>query len=299
MVTEIEISSLDLRYENHRMKNPGLEGKLLASILQNGIQEPLEGVNGAAETILLNGFKRYRCARQLHIETVPYLSLGQEEGTAIVNLLRTSLTKTLSFLEQAAFVDELQHGQAMSVAEIATELSRSKAWVSMRLGLMAEVSPTVRQKLFEGSFPAYCYMSTLRSFMRINRVPATDIEAFVSAVSGRGLSVRDIEQLAHGFFRGPESFRQEILKGNIAWSLNRMKEAPADAQDCSDFENSVLRDLEILQKYIQRVMGKSLDPRLKSRAFHAQCQLLTAGILSRNTAFIQTVRNLHDRSGQA
>jgi len=54
-----------------------------------------------------------------------------------------------------------------------------------------------------------------------------------------------------------------------------------------------------LAKYMQRVMGKSQDGRLQSRAFHAQCHLLTAGILSRGRAFFDTLRQLHDRNGQA
>lgn len=133
MATEIEISSLDLRYEGYRMKNPALEGRLLASIVQRGIEEPLEGVQGAGSLILLNGFKRYRCARQLQIRTVPFSSLGQEEVGAILNLLRVSNDKTLSILEQARFLSELKQTRRMSLGEIAESLCRSKAWVSMRL----------------------------------------------------------------------------------------------------------------------------------------------------------------------
>ena len=51
---------------------------------------------------------------------------------------------------------------------------------------------------------------------------------------------------------------------------------------------------------MQRVMGKSQEhQKLTSRAFHAQCHLLTAGILSRARAFLDTLRTLHDRNGQA
>jgi hypothetical protein len=51
---------------------------------------------------------------------------------------------------------------------------------------------------------------------------------------------------------------------------------------------------------LQRVMGKSQEQeRLASRAFHAQCHLLTAGILSRSRAFFGTLKQLHDRNGQA
>ena len=299
MAREMELSLLDLRYESHRMKHPGIEGRLLSSIAQRGIEEPLEGVDLKEVSVLLNGFKRYRCARQLRIETAPYICLGSDEVLGIMNLLRTSNNNALSILEQARFLDELTKVCQMSVAEIAADLSRSKAWVSMRLGLIAEMSPAVRRELFGGRFPVYAYMYHLRQFMRMNGVSKEQIEPFVVAVSGKKLSVREIEQLVHGYFRGPESFRQEILKGNLALPLEQMRQVAPDPDGCNEFERVLLKDLEITQKYMQRVMGKSQDSRIKSRAFHAQSHLLTAGILSRTPAFNQTLRQLHDRNGQA
>ena len=299
MAKDVELSSLDLRYEDHRMKNAALEERLLASIAQRGIEEPLEGVQLQDASILLNGFKRYRCARKLQLRSVPYASLGDDEVAGIMNLLRISNNRALSILEQAAFIDELETTGHLSVAEIAKELSRSKSWVSMRLGLISEMSATIRAKLFSGAFPVYAYMYILRPFMRMNGVSGEQVEQFVMAVSDKDLSVRDIEQLAHGYFRGPDSFRQEILKGNLALPLKRLREMPQNPDGCSEFERVMLRDLEITQKYMQRVMGKSQDPRLKSRPFHAQANLLSAAILSRAPAFNQSLKQLHDRSGQA
>jgi len=299
MAKDVELSSLDLRYEDHRMKNAALEERLLASIAQRGIEEPLEGVQLQDASILLNGFKRYRCARKLQLRSVPYASLGDDEVAGIMNLLRISNNRALSILEQAAFIDELSTTGHLSVAEIAKELSRSKSWVSMRLGLISEMSATIRAKLFSGAFPVYSYMYILRPFMRMNGVSGEAVEQFVVAVSDKDLSVRDIEQLAHGYFRGPDSFRQEILKGNLALPLKRLREMPQNPDGCSEFERVMLRDLEITQKYMQRVMGKSQDSRLKSRPFHAQANLLSAAILSRAPAFNQSVKQLHDRSGQA
>ncbi len=298
MDQEVELSSLDVRYQSLRLKQDALEERLLAAIAQRGIEEALEGVDAHGCRVLLNGFKRYRCARQLGLAKVPYSSLGTDEALGMLSLLRTANHRSLSILEQAAFLSELRHTHRLSVAELAAELSRSKAWVSMRLGLLAEMSPAVRRQLFAGAFPVYSFMYSLRPFMRLNGITGQQIEQFVEAVSGRGLSVREIEQLAHGFFRGPESFRQEILKGNLALPLDRLRNAPS-ADGCSEFERILLGDLELTQKYMQRIMGKSLDPRLQSRAFHAQSHLLTGGILSRARAFFHTLRQLHDRNGQA
>jgi len=299
MGREVELANLDLRYESYRMKNAALEVRLLASIAQRGIEEPLEGVDLESRSILLNGFKRYRCAAKLGLGIVPYSCLGEEEAVGIVNLLRVSNTKSLSILEQAAFIAQLRQLGKMSVVDIAEQLSRSKSWVSMRLGLMAEMSPRVREIIFRGDFPVYAYMYTLRQFMRMNGVAKQSIEDFVVAVSGKKLSVREIEQLAYGYFRGPESFRDAIGQGHTGVVLDWMRQVPDHPDGCNEFERVLLKDLEITQKYMQRVMGKSQDRRLKTPAFHAQAHLLSAGIMSRQRAFFDSLRRLHDRSGQA
>ena len=72
----------------------------------------------------------------------------------ILNLLRISNTKALGLLEQAASSMNSRMCAGPTVAEIAAELSRSKAWVSMRLGLIAEMSPRVREQApGRASFP--------------------------------------------------------------------------------------------------------------------------------------------------
>jgi len=76
------------------------------------------------------------------------------------------------------------------------------------------------------------------------------ISQIVLATSGQGLSVREVEQLAHGFFRGPDSFRQEILKGNLALPPARMRQVPKSPDGCSEFERVLLGDLELTQKYM-------------------------------------------------
>jgi len=299
MARQVEISILDLRYQEYRMRNKAQEARLFASIAERGIEEPLEGVDTDGASILLNGFKRYRCARRLGIATAPYASMGEDEAEGILDLLRVSNHKSLSILEQAGFIDELKKVHGMNVAEIAQSLCRSKGWVSMRLGLIGEMSETVRERLFSGAFPVYPYMYTLRQFMRMNSVSKAQVEQFVAALSGKKLSVREIEQLAHGYFQGPESFREQIRAGNLALPLEWARQGPEDAQECNAFERVLLKDLEILERYMQRVMGKSLDPRLKSPAFHARANLLAAGMLSRARAFFDTLKELHDRSGKA
>ena len=190
MAAEIEISTLDLQYQSYRMRNAAIESRLLDSIAQRGIETPLEGVDIGPRRALLNGFKRYRCARKLGIALVPYVSLGEDEALGIMHLLRVSNNKALSILEQARFVEDLKTTHGMSVARIAEDLCRSKAWVSMRLGLLGQMTETAPRHLFSGAFPVYSYMYLLRPFMRMNGVDKTQIEPFVVALSGKNRSVR-------------------------------------------------------------------------------------------------------------
>lgn len=299
MVVDAELGSFDLRYEGYRMKNPALERRLLASITERGIEEPLEGVNQGSKRILLNGFKRYRCARKLGLGIVPYATLGEDEATGIVAMLRTSNHRTLGILEEARFIDDLRTLHRLSVADIAETLSRSKAWVSMRLGLLREMGETIREKIFSGAFPVYSYMYTVRQFMRMNGTGLKEVEAFVGAVSGKKLSLREIAELAHGYFRGPEWFRGEIESGHFALALERMKQVPEAPDGSNEFERVLLGDLERLGKYMQRVVAKCQDPRIETRAFSAEANLLLGGILSRLGAFTKALKELHDRTGQA
>jgi len=298
MSESVERTSLDLRYQTYRLRNDTAEARLLASIAERDIEQPLAGVDTSQGRLLLDGFKRYRCATKLGIECVPYVSLGEEEAAGIASLMRAE-QKTLSILEQARFVGDLISMHDMSIADVAEMLSRSKAWVSMRRGLLNEMSEPLQELLFRGAFPVYSYMYTLRPFMRMNGVTQDDIERFVQAVSGKRLSVREIELLADGYFRGPESLRQEIGQGNWKWSLQQMQTVPEDPEACNDTERALLAELERLLKSIGRVMARCDDERLRSRAFHAQANFLLARLLSRRESFFNKMEEFHDRSGHA
>jgi hypothetical protein len=297
MIENIEISTIDLRYEGYRMQNKGREKALLCSIMENGIREALEGVDTEQGRILLDGFKRYRCAKKINLGIVPYRSIGNDEAEGIIRLMRTSNNKSLSILEQARLIEDLRSVHNMGVMEIAQDLDRSKSWVSMRIGLIREISECVMEKMFKGAFPVYSYMYTLRQFIRMNCVK-DDIDEFVESVAGRNLSIRAIERLAHGYFKGPPGFREQIKKGNIAWGLKVLEDA-GDPECCNEHERGMLRDMEILQKYMQRFSYRCSDKRFKSSAFYAQANLLAAGILSKINIFKTKMEAFYDRTGNA
>ena len=298
MAETVERSSLDLRYEGYRLRNRAAEARLLASIAERGIEEPLFGVDGPEGRLLLDGFRRHRCATKLGIECVPYVSRGQDTAQGIASLLSARRQRTLTILEQARFVDELLCAHEMTLADVAEMLSRSKAWVSTRRNLLKEMSPAIQEILFRGQLPVYSYMVTLRPFMRMNGAGVKEVESFVQAVAGTKLSVREIELLAHGYFRGPTSLRQAIEQGNWKWTLEQMQAVGEDPEGVNDFERGLLRDLERLLRSMQSVIARCDSANLETRGFYAQANLLLASLLGRRDSFFKKMEELYDRTGR-
>lgn len=302
MLNEVEISSFDLRYESYRLKNPAREKALLVSILEQGILEPLQGADTPKTRILLNGFKRCRCAQKLAIHTVPYISIGTDEAIGIINLLRIANAKNLNIMEQARLIDELKTVHKMSTEEIARLLEKSKGWVGMRFEMLKQISPCIMEKILNGEFPVYSYMYTLRPFMRMNGIKKEEIDEFVVCVSGKNLSLRDIQMLAHGYFKGSADYRAQIKNGHISWSLNWLKEnnSPSSGSSgCSELEKAMLRDLEIIEKYMHKViLSKLSKDKYKSNSFHAQANLLSGEILNQIESFVDALEEFHDRTKQ-
>jgi len=300
-MSEAEIHHISRKYESFRLRDTNREKYLLQSILEHGILKPLQCVQADGRHyryVLLDGFKRLRCCYKLQLRMVPVISLGTDEAGCILQLLRSSNERNLSTLEQARFVDQLYSRYGLSVAEIAGGLECSKAWVSVRLGIIGEMSRVVREAVFSDRFPLRSYMYTLRQFTRVNSISATTIDRFVTAVAGKGLSSRDIDRLAYGYLRGGERLKGQIEKGNLEWTLRQMKSrgpSHGAADELSEAEWTVIRDLELAQKYLSRLQYGLLRDDLHSRAFHAQASLLAEGLTGMIGKVRPQLRSLYEK----
>jgi hypothetical protein len=178
-------------------------------------------------------------------------------------------------------------------------LEKSKAWVSVRSGIIKQMSSCVAEHIFAGRFPVYCFMYTLRSFMRLNGVKTQDIDTFVQSVAGKNLSIRNIDLLAHGYFKGPEDFRKQIRKGNLQWVLQRLKK-PVDVNTtCTKAEQGIIRMLEICLQYMQKLTARCATCRFKTEAFLVEANLLSGGIIRQMDSFIKAIGDFYDYTRQA
>ena len=297
-IIEVEITQIDRRYEEFRLENKIDERIILNSMLECGIRDALLYVIDSKENIvLLDGFKRLRCAIRLKIHTVPTISLGSDEVDGILQFIRLSNARSLNILEQSALVDHLNDTHGMRIKQIAHHLERSPAWVSVRLGMIQEMTTVVRKAVFSGQFPVRAYMYNLRSFTRVNKVPKKEIDTFVLAIAGKSLSTRDIETLAYGYFHGGDYLKEQIKQGNLEFTIKQLRRKALLSEDhtLGPQEQRVIKDLELVQKYMCRVKNVLTDKRLCTKSFYATAHLLVEGILSKLQDFQKYLQNFHDK----
>lgn len=304
MKRDVEIVELDLRYEKSRMRAPGRERQLLLSIMESGIADPLFGFEpaGSGEKVLLDGFKRLRCAVKAGLQVVPFESLGEDEPTAIIGLLKAANRSAISFLEQAMFVEELHKTHGLVIAEIANRLQKSKSWVRVRLEIFSNMSVETRSSILSGAFPLYSYLYTLHPHRRLpGSASKAEVDEFVKLTAGKGLSTREIERLLTAYFRGGQEMREQLKKGDLGWCLEEMRrrEEASKSSELSESENKVVRDLEIVVGTMSRLGLKLPGCDVSKPAFTARADLLADKILSQLNPFNKTVKEFYDRCRKA
>jgi len=238
-----------------------------------------------------------RCARQLKIATVPYLSLGNDEAMGIIDLMRDSFAHKLNIIEEIKLIEALKTTHGLCVAEIADHLGKSKAWVSVRVAMNRELTPVVAKHILSGRFPARSFLYTILPFTRVNSIEPETIDRFVGRVAGNKLATRDIDLLAKEYFTGTEDTREQIEKGDLKWALECLKiDRSHGSNKCTSLEQSVLRSLETIRSCMRLIGRHGDDPRLISGGFFARVNLIATTILGEMEGFTNAVRRLYDRS---
>lgn len=294
----MELAAIDLRYEHTRQRDEAAERRLMASIMEQDIQEPLS-VAYCTQTkayVLLDGFKRYRCARKLGMGMVPAECIAGDIVSGLLYTIRQSWCGgELSCLEQAALIEELHKEGHLSIYDIATRLGRSPSWVSMRLGMLEQLSPLVRRKIMSGAFPLRAYMYGIKGFTRVNKVTAERIDLFVEAVSGKRLSTRELFVLCRSFLKGAPLMDELILRGDIHRAVALCMGESDEENVLSGRQRSFVADLRESAVCMERVISSAAAVDVDSGYFAQSINHWTSRIRACRTRFREITDGLHDR----
>lgn len=257
----IELNQINIRYRDYRCRNDRIEKNLLNSISQIGITEPLSVVkkDGAALSyLLLDGFKRFRCAQKLNLHQIPVTIIGDNEVAGVLRILCHNQSSNMNSLEESVFLENLNSTHGLSYSEIARKINRSVSWVSLRVEMTRSMSALIREKILSGKFPLRSYIYDLIPFTRV-KGGMKDVGDFVTALSGKGFSTRDIALMSHAFFRGEEEIKQQILNGNCDWTLRMLKtadESPLKPSEVQTPTQHLTNKLNLCYSHINQIIDQ-------------------------------------------
>lgn len=296
----IERNSLDLRFEHTRQKDTAVERRLLSSIMERDIVDPLL-VSLCKETgsaVLLDGFKRVRCAAKLNKNIVMVEYIGEDVVDGVLSFLRRDQTGGLCILEQAGLIEELHKKYGLGVSDIARRLERSPSWVSVRLGMIGELSDLVREKILSGAFPARAYMYGIKVFTRVNKTGSSSINVFVEAVSGKGLGTRDLIALSRAYFTGGLTVQRMIVEGDAHQTVKLLaaQSGPCADGTLSAGQQSFINNLKTIAGVMSRVVASAPSLTAGTARYMQYVNTWSAVIDKSLAAFSQTIKELHDLS---
>jgi ParB/RepB/Spo0J family partition protein len=298
----LELKTLDTSLEHTRTRNSTTERNLLASITEHDIMDPIQVVSCEKNStyVILDGFKRYRCALKLKLSTVPAELIANDPVQGILIFIRRQQNTGLNILDQAALVEELHIKYHLSIYDIAVKLDRSPSWVSLRLGMLKDLSPLVKRKIMSGAFPARVYLYSIKGFTRVNRVPSERVDTFVKAVSGKRIGTRDLTILSEAFFSGSKATENLLFEGKIREALELIKNVPAEVaadNQINHFQRSVLQCLKNITSDMFSLVRNSSKITYENQLFSRDVHIWSSAVQKYLNIFTSTIKELYDRSG--
>lgn len=187
-MTKLELHQLVPRYAGLRILDAGRVSRLAASIGQDGQQTP---VLVTAEGVLVDGYHRVEALRLLRLDHAEALELPLAEAEALVLAWRLETGRRKSALEEGWLLAELVEAHGRSLADLAGEMRRSKAWVSERIGLVRVLPDAVQDAVRKRKIPANAAAKSLVPWARADQAAC---EAVVGGLPAN-VTVRQVERV--------------------------------------------------------------------------------------------------------
>jgi ParB family chromosome partitioning protein len=248
---DLELSTLDLRYESLRSRNATREQRLMAAIAASGQQVPIVVVREDERPIVVDGYKRVRALRRLGEDIVHAVRWELSEAEALVLEHMMHEGRGASVLEQGWLLRELNQRFGLGQVELARRFDRTSSWVSRRLGLVCELPDSVQKHVRAGGVGAHAAMRYLLPLARAN---AQDCARLCDAVAGLRPTSRQMAELYTTYAAGSASTR-ELVVGRPDLVLAARREVIVDGPGTTP-AGALVADARILAAIARRAAGR-------------------------------------------
>lgn len=245
---QLEFHQLDRRWQHLRVREPHRQGRLLASLAENGQQTPIVVVaskDNPERYLVIDGHKRIAALEQLGRDTVEATLWAMSEAEALVLSRSLRFSPPESALEQGWLLAEMEQRFGCSPEELARRFDRSASWVSRRLGLVEVLPEAIQQHVREGKLAAQMAMKYL---VPVARVDAEQCGRMAAVFIEHRCDTRQAGQLYTAWRQGTRLVRERILAEPELFLKTQRQPAAAKAAAVEQVE----RDLEMAAAILKR-----------------------------------------------
>src|SRR5471030_84462 len=269
---QLEFHQLDRRWEHLRVRHPGRQRRLLASLAESGQQTPIVVVaaEGQADRyVVIDGYKRIVALEQLGRDTVEAVVWPMSEAAAVLLDRSLRLSEHETALEVGWLLAELERRFDYGLDELARRFDRSVSWVSRRLALAEVLPEAIQQRVREGKIPAQVAMKFL---VPVARQSLKDCQRMAAIFDEHHCDTRQAGQLYAAWRKGAPAIRKRILDDpELFFKTQRQAQEKAPAGTGAE----LLRDLEMVMAIVNRAQRRlagaaamDLDPQQSNAARH-------------------------------
>jgi ParB/RepB/Spo0J family partition protein len=245
---QLEFHQLDRRWEHLRVRHPGRQRRLLASLAQSGQQTPIVVVaaEGQADRyVVIDGYKRIAALEQLGRDTVEAVAWPMSEAAAVLLDRSLRLSEHETALEVGWLLAELEQRFGYSLDELARRFDRSVSWVSRRLALVEILPEAIQQQVRAGKVLAQVAMKFL---VPVARQSLEDCQRMAAIFANHHCDTRQAGQLYAAWRQGSPAIRQRILdQPELFFKTQRLEVKPSTTVGAE-----LLRDLEMVAAIVNR-----------------------------------------------
>jgi ParB/RepB/Spo0J family partition protein len=250
---QLEFHQLDRRWEHLRVRHPGRQRRLLASLADSGQQTPIVVVaaEGQADRyVVIDGYKRIAALGQLGRDTVEAVVWPMSEAAAVLLDRSLRLSEHETALEVGWLLAELEQRFGYGLDELARRFDRSASWVSRRLALVEVLPEAIQQQVRDGKILAQV---ALKCLVPAARQSLEDCQRMAAIFAEHHCDTRQAGQLYAAWRKGPPAIRKRILDDpELFFKAQRQAQETTPAGTGAE----LLRDLEMVVAIVNRAQRR-------------------------------------------
>jgi len=208
---QVELNELELRYAGLRVRDAARAARMRASLAADGQQSAVTVIAArdaaARRFVLIDGYLRVSALRTIGRDVVDAVRVELLEADALIMAHRLDEVGRRTALEDGWLLDELMVHHGLKQDELGKRLSRSRSWVSRRLGLVLVLPDVAQHAVRDGFVPPQAAMKYLLPLSRDKRAAC---ERIVTNLGKEPVTVREVQRLYTSWRKARSEVRERI-----------------------------------------------------------------------------------------